>query len=107
MRRGVANAAPIIIETGAVPGLLVCPVCKRGCENNLVYLKMNVIYLVAMQWNMLVDFKLVRNVQPTSQVIKPDVRHVGPTTDLYDTPYHTHKLPLECILECIWTKRSS
>lgn len=57
---------------------------------------MNVIYLVAMQWNVLVDFKLFRKVQLTSQVIKPELPHVGPTTDLYDTPCHTHTLPLDC-----------
>src|SRR6218665_3212246 len=36
MLRGVATAAPIIIaegETGAVLGLLVCPVCQKVCKN--------------------------------------------------------------------------
>ena len=38
MLRGVATAAPIIIaegETGAVQGLLVCPVCQKVCKNKV------------------------------------------------------------------------
>ena len=56
-----------------------------------------------MQWNMLVDFKLLRKVQPNSQVIKLDVRYKC-TTDLYDTLCHTDKLPLDCIIITYWTR---